>query len=396
MKRLFLAVTTLLIAILPALGIAQSSYFSIGELLEQTPDRWQNEYQTVRNETVKVDCKIVLPDADAFPVIKVIASPKRSEAGEAEWTEGLIYWSALEEYVCPHKKRLAFVNDPGEFVCSKDAFCEYMLPYYESDKYAWETSLLFPDALDFSVVYPENSSVTLGEAIEYYQKKIDTIFEGESIVVRLSPTHLSSYDGVIYSTKDHKKITPCGQYNLNFEQIFHNVPILGIINEAFNEGLRNEKVEGNLYHGGGRGDMTLAVPDEDFFARMRFYQEQEVVEQDVPLVSFETARALWQKEIEAGRLRDVRHVELGYYAYRDATDRDVFWLMPVWTCFGTYLTQADDEPLTVADGLSAADAYMEYAKMLVVSGQHGELLDRCNKSNDRSVHPKLLIWDKVK
>ena len=142
--------------------------------------------------------------------------------------------------------------------------------------------------------------------------------------------------------------------------------------------------------------MTLTVLDEVFFAKMHLYEEREIVAQDVPMISFNAARAVWEKEIEAGRLRDVWRVELGYYAYSDAIERDTIWLMPVWTCFGNYYAQADDEPLTENDGLTAADAYMDAAKMLVVSGRYGELLDRSDKASNRSVHPKLVTWKNTK
>lgn len=65
--------------------------------------------------------------------------------------------------------------------------------------------------------------------------------------------------------------------------------------------------------------MTLAVLDEDFFAKMHLYEEREIVAQDVSMISFEAARAVWEKEIESGRLRDVWRVELGCCAYSNTT-----------------------------------------------------------------------------
>lgn len=373
-------------------ALAGPAYQSVRELRASTAQGWHQTYEA-HGRTIRVDVEVEVPDVDAFPILRVRLMPKRPEAVEAEWTKGLTYWSGWDEYVCRNQKCLAFVNHPGEFLCSKDGFCDLLEPYNGSE-YGWETSLLLPGDMDESTIYPEKSGVTLGEAVAFYTSLTETLFPGENVRFRLSSHAYSTYESAIRTTRGREEITPCGRYRLEFQQVIKGIPVLGSMSWTFTQGLKNYKTEESLIRGGGLGDMTLADPDTDFMARMKLYQIIDVVEADVPLVSFEDAKAQFEKEIEAGLLRDVRRVELGYRAYLDGSDADVLWLMPVWTCFGSYPFDDKTEPGDWFD--NPVEAFRGFAGALVVTGQYGELHDRYDLSSRRSVHPRVLKWEDVR
>lgn len=372
MKKRILSVFILLIAFTLLITAQAEDLYSISQLYDQTPRLWSDTYITSRGNTVTVSCDVVLPEVDALPVIQVRPMVPRSKEIEKQYTANAVYSSSLEAYVSSDKSCLAFENHDGIFFYGKHGFGEYMRNYVWTNKYDYKQNFLLYDDAELGSVYPEDSRVTLGEAIEYYQNWVSFFFPDEKLSMRFSPVKPSSYRSSYFDSNDNHQITPCGYYDLAFDQVIHGIPIL--LRCTFNQDIKS-KAEDTLKLCEGRGELSLAEPDTEFGIRANLCQEISVYENDVPVVDFDTVRKVLEEEIIAGRLQEISRIELGYCVYTDDKSNDFCWLVPVWVCRSTFTE--------------------EKHTLLVISGQYGKLNEPQSRDQKRSVCPKIISWNDI-
>ena len=71
MKRNFVSLLLMIVLLLSVTAEAEDR-FTISEIYEQyNGQRWQESYQTVRNETVTIDAPFIIPHVESAPVIRV-------------------------------------------------------------------------------------------------------------------------------------------------------------------------------------------------------------------------------------------------------------------------------------------------------------------------------------
>ena len=117
-------------------------------------------------------------------------------------------------------------------------------------------------------------------------------------------------------------------------------------------------------------------------------QVEKVVHADVPLLSFDGAKAAFEEEILSGRLRSVETLALGYAPYADPEDADLFWLLPVWYVRGGYAEDPRQEfkPWLNPDGTVADDGIER--REVVFEAQQGTLME----SGTRANAPAIRLW----
>ena len=70
--RIFSNIVILIIILLLSITAEAEDRFTISEIYEQyNGQRWQESYQTVRNETVTIDAPFIIPHVESAPVIRV-------------------------------------------------------------------------------------------------------------------------------------------------------------------------------------------------------------------------------------------------------------------------------------------------------------------------------------
>ena len=70
--RIFSNIVILMIVLLLSITAKAEDRFTISEIYEQyNGQRWQESYQTVRNETVTIDAPFIIPHVESAPVIRV-------------------------------------------------------------------------------------------------------------------------------------------------------------------------------------------------------------------------------------------------------------------------------------------------------------------------------------
>lgn len=350
-------------------------YHSIADLREQTPVMWSATYSTDHGDSVSVLCPIVVPAVDSVPIIQVKPMEARSSEVETQYTAGAVYASYLKAYTDAGKHCLAFENSPGVFYYGQHGFDEYLNNYFWTQKYDYLSEPLFFDKADLHAIYPEDSNTSLAEAIAYYQKWITTFFPDEHVNMRFSPVRTSTYRSAYFDIRDNHQITPCGYYDLSFDQIIQGIPVLLRYTQTFNQAIKS-KAETTLSLCNGSGALSLAEPDVEFGIYANLCQEVKITEADVPLIGFDSVQYLLENEIRSGTLTDVTRVELGYCVYADETNSDYCWLVPAWVCLCTYDAKEN--------------------VLLVIPGQHAALnYNPTSKDPKRSICPAIVKWDTI-
>ena len=70
MKRLFAAIAAMMLV--PTMASAGGERFSLSELKAQVPDYWEASYTSKKGRTVAFDAPILMPEADTFPIMRVV------------------------------------------------------------------------------------------------------------------------------------------------------------------------------------------------------------------------------------------------------------------------------------------------------------------------------------
>ena len=91
-------------------------------------------------------------------------------------------------------------------------------------------------------------------------------------------------------------------------------------------------------------NLTIESSDDENYRTMTEVAKIRTVEfEDVPLASLDTVLAGISKEIEAGHIRVVTSVRLGYLLYSNPEMTDYAWAVPSWVVECKYVPKATEE-----------------------------------------------------
>ena len=156
MKRLL--VWMLLLAMLPAgSAFAKEKYWTVRELYDMYQGQcWQEEYETVRGETIVVDTPIMVPNVETAPVIRVKTHPELDEAVYEVYGRYPRNWRKVDEVTWIR-------SDNVDITIAMHQNWEFNIP----DKYAGRChswgEVFLPDKIDWNLK-AENNDMTMGEA----------------------------------------------------------------------------------------------------------------------------------------------------------------------------------------------------------------------------------------
>lgn len=347
MKRIL---CTIAAALLLASAAMAEEYQSIADM--PVPERWTAEYQSGRR-TVTVDIQPTIPDAEAMPVLKTVPAFWLPEAKEGA------AWSA----------NVTGYNDAFHLMTENvftTSHLGLMYPPFEED------APLIDDA-----------ELTLARL----RSKVEAIFsemEGESYGYDVS--HID------YLNPHKAKGGPA--VLMNFFQTLRGVPLW---NHAINSITHWPDNDLSYWPG-----YTLTMQDGDSYELSgRTVRETAVLAQDVPLCSFEQVKDAIEKELEAGHIRAVYAVDLGYALFNEpgVTRRPgtewilsaEFYAVPVWRVVCIYTSDSGKK----LDHVFANPATSLYYKSLFINAQTGELLDPDQSRNGCADYSGFIAWEDV-
>ena len=353
-------------------------YMNIKTLAEQSATRWQGEYQSVRGETVSVDCPVIVPDADMAPVLRVIWYPPLDQAFLNEFgapSEDDIhrFHANTDDTTTAVIHNLENMTAPNEIGNSFDAYRFIKL-----------------EEVDWDRIYARNSLLTAREAFEAIENRIKEIYTkyGSYGYYPMEPAY-----GFKISYLVDKTGTPTrdiDKYSFFGFEVMRGLPVVGIIPHTYMDISKHrfESIDDPRYY-------ILHIETEFTFGfAAHLLAEEELIHEDIPLVDFEIAKPQVEKLIEDGRVRKVHGVRLGYILYLEPDhNREHFRLVPSWVVDCEYYKTAKDETEVIDE---PDYTIVQNFRKLTINAQTGKLIDPENKSPDRSDYPEIITWDDVK
>ena len=366
----------LMLALLPALGLAQA-YYTLPEIREQAAAGWHETYTDKYGREIAVDVNAEVYGGENAPVLQV--KPVWYSLN-ADLLAGCEYWRDGGQAVICH-------NNPADAVFGARSG-EKTVTVYRS----------CGERVDMDAVYGEEygAVVTMREMTE----RLHGVLQAHGI----SAEHYLFAQPKAFSvrckikSKSGEVVAP-GMYMAHFWQQMYGLPILASIGEAFEKPAWPEI--------GAEAVFTMRDADS-YSATVSGVEEMQKLAEDVPLCAFERVRDGLAALIEAGHVRRVFDVKLGYVAYNDPDcpedlksiyDAPCYYLVPAWVAKVIYVDQPGKDYAyrgMQSDELVPDEKNVAEYKTVIIHAQTGEVIDRANRESDRADYKGFLSWDDVK
>ena len=352
MRKICLVTLLACLALLPLTGSAQA-YLTVKQMLEQPPARWTQVYET-KWRTVSIDVQPMLPQADKIPVLKVVPDfwqPDVSALG-AGWKSEVRDNSTFQ----------AYLNDADQD--ERGAHGETTTTYY------------YPP-FNMNDSYAQGNDLTLGDVLSHLKSIIIAMGEDPLQWQYDRPVNIMVNTTVSKSTG--KLLLP-GSYAIRLNQQLQDIPVLCHVLEGVDD---ESDQEMRLRIGLTFQTRTL----ESVSLGGKQVKVTDVLADDVPLCDFSKVKAAIEEEIQAGHIRKIFDVELGYALYNEPgvsrkpgaewIKAAVFYAVPVWHVNCYYVENGKGEIRDYKGTGVPERGEMEY-KTMIVNAQTGEVIDRSN------------------
>lgn len=279
-------------AMLLASAAFAESYQSIADMT--APARWTATYQSGKN-TVTVDIQPTIPDVDALPVLKVAPS----------------YW-------------LPQPTENAAWTLQTERIAEGAFHLWTENVYTVEALGFVYGPFEEDTPYIRNSELTLAQAKAALAGIFATIENAE---------YGYTTDYIHYLTPHTSRKGYA--YIMNFHQALRGAPLWGHAIFSISKPSDSDLSYWPNY--------ILTVQDDGNYELLgRTVKETAVLAEDIPLCDFAQVKATVEEQIEAGHIRAVYGVDLGYALYNEpgATHEPgwewmqtaEFYAVPVWAC----------------------------------------------------------------
>ena len=377
--RLTLTLLTILCLVDVPAGASNRTYLTIQELAESTPISWEGEYRTVRNETVSVNCPIILPDAEAAPVLRVKWYPTLDPSFIAEFeppakAEEDTYFAYSHEYTTSFGQKYTNVLTKNE----------------NPNRYHYEQIFIPIETVDWNKVYARNSTLTALEAYKNIKNRAEEIYTKYGSCGFYPMQSAYGLSIVYLADEDGNPLRDIDAYSFFAYQTMRGLPILGNVSLNFGttDNFKFESMYEARYY-------VLRIEENDAYEfAAHLFAEDKLLYDDIPLVGFYKAKPQIEKLIIDGRIRVVHNVRFGYAVYLEQDhNTEYFRLVPSWVVECDYYKSEKDETEPYIESDYTAQ---QHFRKLVINAQTGKLLDPENKSRDRSDSPEIITWEQIR
>lgn len=353
-------ITTLgVMLLMPTLAMAQGEMVSISELRGQVEQmgRWKKKYDTPNGE-VSVDVPIIVPEVERCPVVTV--------ENQKPWNETMI-----REIQKKTGKR------------DSETFCSY-----DIDGQTVEIQLLTNG----------NGNTTKYEAV-----KDVTVQAGQSIHIAPKRIQICRYENG----------DSTGFYQITAEQLIEGIPMIGAIASSqaeshftvpYTKTDKDDAEERRLkpYRKGSFWNtkvfMEMAASDEsDYFVHIGVNRVRTVEIDDSPLAPLEEILKRIEREIEAGNIRAVYALRLGYLRYSNPDMTEYACAVPTWVLDCRYLTTENQRTADIFEAENQENAKRSIWKtygfsQIPIDAQSGELKIITTGDEKTFSVPKVMTW----
>lgn len=383
MKKLLCLAMFMLIMLSAACA---EEWCSITEIRAQAPARWTQTYET-KWRTITIDAEIRVPDVDKVPVVLI-----EGGAVEPTFPAAEIGWDAFR------------FDGAYQLVVRMDC------PSYPKKLNGVRLGTSYAAGNWYSGFAPENQyvpldDITFGEIVERVRAAISALGYDPDDYLIADPVRLWAQHIGEYGKKND--VLP-GYIFIDFLTRVEGIPVMSHVQESV------------------RGDTGTALGDSEFWQDvhsgvtyhgylgylssirlhpMRIYQ---TLAEDIPLLSFDAVIAVIEDEINAGHIRKIYEIELGYVLYNEpgkfltskpgkARSAEYhaarYYARPMWQVNCLYKDSATDKlrskPSDSDDERNTLDYYQ-----LLIDAQTGEVVRRTNEQ-DRCAYKGFISWEDV-
>ena len=369
MKRLLTALlAALLLWNMPA-GLASTEYVSLADIKESVPDRWTQSYET-KWRTVEIDVQPYVPDAKEMPVLYVIPAPEKPDI-----TPLGANWESQPN------------DDGGVFVMLDDGGEEEMKRARKQGG-TTTTSLFFPP-YDINKVYAENSDMTLNDVLSELKSVFSLIGEDLDNWNFDRPRQVLCNSTVNQKTGEF--LLP-GIYGLLLDQQLSGIPLYCHVTDCLDNSRGREATTFTI--------LQYSFDDyENAYFAWQKVKTAEVVATDVPLCDFSVVKKTLEDEINAGHIRKIFDLDLGYALHNDPNVEygsvgAPFYAAPVWRVNCLYIESGNQE-MRDYTGLDVPERAVIECKTVLVNAQTGELLNPNDSHKGCADYQGFISWDDV-
>ena len=265
-------------------------------------------------------------------------------------------------------------------------------------KYPWE--------VDMRQRYIPGTNWTIGQTMEKWQNILSFIYPGQSI--RIAPKRI--------------RICRCengdstGFYQITAEQLIEGIPMIGAIASSQAENYftvpytktdKDDEEERRLkpYRKGSFWNtkvfMEMAASDEsDYFAHIGVNGVRTVEIDDIPLAPLEEILKHIEMEIEAGNIREVYALRLGYLRYSNPEMTEYACAVPTWVLDCQYLTTEKQQTADIFEMENQKNEERSVWKtygfsQIPIDAQTGELKIITTGDEEAFSVPKVITWEDV-
>ncbi|MBQ8161699.1 MAG: hypothetical protein IJ083_13265 [Clostridia bacterium] len=346
MKKRLAALIIVLMILSPSVLRAEQKYCTIGELHdlieEEYPDGWQESIQT-KWRTVEINTPVIVPDTDKMPIL-FLRQVKENEIdvsllpGEGWTSDSGIRISASR------------ASDP-----SKPNFDRMKI---ESNHYYAPVNM--------EMRLEDFEGKTLRELAQEIMDALECVNQGESGFDVEHP-----FDVMVNVATDPKtkKSQECYVSYLAYQTVA-DIPLFWHMSSYLNYDLPVWKE---------RIPLVNLLMGMNAYNGMRFMYcplQSKTIEEDVPLADFSQVQNVLRKEVEAGHIRKILEIRLGYTAVDVKDDPEGYtgatrpiWHVEAWWCKNGKAKMVEDDP----DYPTNDHGKLEYAK-IAIDAQTGEIL----------------------
>lgn len=378
-KMLILVLAIMLCSMCIPAAMAETTLYPIQQLPAATSSQWQQTYEAY-GRTIEVDVDVCIPDVEAAPVITVQAALPIEEPLYSElkaWYTQAKKDDKVNQYAfrsTDFNTAITHATPPAWGETRDSEFVAGAMGQNQFDLYEF----------DLNAAYADNNTLTIAEAISIAQQRMAEFYPNETLHLRTAYV-----SGRTFWKRNNESIRDMGSYNLKFTQVFHGIPFVASVHNAFSLfAVGNEDVWLES-----RGMMNASVYDADAWSfNCCLYQETGVLYEDIPLLPFDAVKVKVEALIGSGHVRWIDDVSLGYVQF-DTNDPDEQILVPCWVVWCEYHPEGARSERTGGENSSASlmyDGNNDYYRPLIVNAQTGEMIDPENETEGRCMCPTIL------
>ena len=362
------AIAMLVCLALPLVASAQE-YISMTEIAANPPTRWTQTYET-KWRTVEIDVLPSVPDVEEMPVLYVIPAPEKPDV-----TPLGANWESQPN------------DDGGVFVMLDDGGDEEMKRARKQG--GTTTSETFYPPYDMNKIYAENSDMTLYDVLSELKSTLSLIGEDPDNWNFDRPFKVLCNSTV--NKKTGEFLLP-GAYGIFMDQQLSGIPLYCHVMNCIGDSRSREASYYTILQ------YSFDDYENAYFAWLKV-KTSEIVTPDVPLCDFSVVKKTLEDEINAGHIRKIFDLDLGYALYNDSnvdygSVGAPFYAAPVWRVNCFYIESGKTE-MRDYTGFDVPERGAIECKTVLVNAQTGEMLNPNDSHRGCGDYQGFISWDDV-